>query len=196
VIVEGLPHTQAAVPLATHMHAGESRAHGTRSVLHRLQVAKRLYLAGAPDHLLAAGAMHDLIEKTAMSASEPRERFRARITELVLAVSDDGRIAGYAKRKAALRRQLPSAGGGALTLFAADKPSKFGELRREAALDPGPASATAGAARASRARRVRHYQRSLALLEERLPDSSLAQELHDELAALSLERAMPGGWQP
>jgi (p)ppGpp synthase/HD superfamily hydrolase len=124
------------VAFATRMHAGKLRADGTRFVLYPLEVATRLYLAGAPDHLIAAGVMHDLIEKTAVGASELRERFGARITELVLAVSDDGRIAGYAKRKAALRRQVSGAGDEALTLFAADKLSKLGELRREAAVDP------------------------------------------------------------
>jgi hypothetical protein len=38
-----------------------------------------------------------------------------------------------------------------------------------------------------------HYQRSSALLEERQPESPLVRELHDELAALPCERAMPEG---
>jgi hypothetical protein len=71
--------------------------------------------------------MHGLMEKTDVSASDLRERFGPRITELVLAVSDDDRIAaGYAKRRAALRRQVSGAGDEALTLFAADKLSKAG----------------------------------------------------------------------
>lgn len=48
----------------------------------------------------------------------------------MLAVSDDDRITGYAKRKAALRQQVAGGGEEALTLFAADKLSKLRELRR------------------------------------------------------------------
>jgi hypothetical protein len=190
---EGLPQTQAAVAFATRMHAGQRRADGTPFMLHPLEVAGRLYLAGAPDHLVAAGVLHDLIEKTDVCASELRELFGSRISELVLAVSDDDRIAGYAKRKAALRRQVSEAGEEALTLFAADKLSKLGELRREPVGDPGAAAATAGPVRDLRARRLRHYQRSLTMLEERQPESPLVRELHDELAAFKRERAISGG---
>jgi (p)ppGpp synthase/HD superfamily hydrolase len=96
----GLPQTQAAVAYARRMHAGQRRADGTPFILHPLEVATRLYFIGAPDHLIAAGALHDVIEKAGVSASDLRERFGYRITELVLAVSDDDQITGYAKRKA------------------------------------------------------------------------------------------------
>lgn len=92
-----------------------------------------LYHAGAPDHVVAAGAMHDLIEKTDVRAADLRERFGHRITDLVCAVSDDERIAGYASRKAALRQKVAGAGEEALNVFAADKLSKLRELRRKTA---------------------------------------------------------------
>ena len=66
-----------------------------------------------------------------MSASDLRERFGHWMSGLVLAVSDDDRITGYANRKAALRQQVSGAGEEALSLFAADKLSKLRELRRE-----------------------------------------------------------------
>jgi (p)ppGpp synthase/HD superfamily hydrolase len=190
--VKGLPQTELAIPYAERMHAGQRRADGTPFILHPLEVASLLYYAGAPDHLVAAGVMHDLIEKTDASAADLLERFGPRITGLVLAVSDDDRIAGYAKRKAALRQHVAGAGGDALTLFAADKLSKLHELHRDTAVD-SEASAAPRRARELRARRLRHYQRSLALLEERLPESPLVRELRDELAALLRERAMLAG---
>jgi hypothetical protein len=108
----------------------------------------------------------------------------------VLAVSDDDRIDGYAKRKAALRRQVAGAGDEALALFAADKLSKLRELRRETALDRENARPS-GRVRELRARRLRHYERSLALLEERLPDSPLVRDLRDELSvSLRAHRAV------
>lgn len=63
------------------------------------------------------------------------------------------------------------------------------ELRREAAIDPA-SSGTTGRIRELRARRLKHYQRSLALLAERLAESPLVQELRDELASLVRERTI------
>jgi hypothetical protein len=145
--------------------------------------------AGAPDHLVAAGVLHDVLEKAAVSESELAKRFGGRVARLVAAVSDDDRIDAYGKRKAALRRQVAGAGEEALTLFAADKLSKLRELRREAVanLDQGTP------ARRLRARRLRHYQRSLALLEERLPHSPLVPALRDELRAYLRQRAVSAG---
>jgi hypothetical protein len=188
----GLPQTRAAVAYAERMHDGQLRADGTPFILHPLEVASLLYYSGAPDHLIAAGVMHDLLEKTGVSASDLRERFGPRITALVLAVSDDARIASYADRKAALRQQVSGAGEGALMLFAADKLSKVRELRREAAADSLDGAKPASG-RELRARRLKHYHRSLALLEERLPEAPLVLELRDELAALQHERATLAG---
>jgi (p)ppGpp synthase/HD superfamily hydrolase len=172
------------------MHAGDRRADGTPFILHPLEVASLLCDSGAPDHLIAAGVMHDLIEKAGVRESDLQRRFGPRITRLVLAVSDDDRIDGYAKRKAALRRQVAGAGDEALALFAADKLSKLRELRRETALDRENARPS-GRVRELRARRLRHYERSLALLEERLPDSPLVRDLRDELSvSLRAHRAV------
>ncbi len=190
--VKGLPQTQAAIAYADRMHAGQRRTDGTPFMLHPLEVASLLYSAGAPDHVIAAGAMHDLIEKTDATASDLLERFGERITTLVLAVSDDERISGYATRKAALRRQVAGAGEEVLSLFAADKISKLRELRRETATD-SEAGGASGRVRELRARRLRHYQRSLALLEERLPGSPLVREFCAELGTLAGGGAMLAG---
>lgn len=185
--VERLPLTRAALTYAEDMHAGQTRPDGSPFILHPLEVASLLYDAGAPDHLVAAGALHDLIEKTDVTASDLQARFGARITALVLSVSDDDRIRGYASRKAALRQQVADAGDEALALFAADKLSKLRELRRETSAGPGDGAARG---REPRARRLRHYQRSLALLEERLPQSPLVGQLRLELQSFLRERAV------
>jgi (p)ppGpp synthase/HD superfamily hydrolase len=126
--------------------------------------------------------MHDLVEKADVSASDLQERFGPWVTNLVLAVTDDQRIAGYAARKAALRHQVASAGEEALALFAADKISKLRELNRETA---DVAAASAGRRRIRElTRRLKHYRRSLALLEERIPDSPLVRTLRNELSVL------------
>jgi len=185
----GLPQTRAAVEFAERAHAGQRRSDGTAFVRHPLEVASLLCHAGAPDHVIAAGALHDVVEKADVRAIELRECFGLRITDLVLAVSDDDRIRGYAERKAALRAQVAGAGDEALTLFAADKLSKLRELRREAAVDRDQRGAPTPLPE-MRARRLRHYQRSLAMLEERLPDSPLVSALRDELSLFRHERSV------
>ena len=181
---EHLPQTSAAAAYAERKHAGQHRSDGTPFIQHPLEVATLLYYAGAADHVIASGLLHDVIEKAAVSASELQARFGPRITALVLAVSDDDSIDGYARRKAALRHQVAGAGQEALALFAADKLSKLRELRRETMANrPTPI-------RGLRARRLRHYQRSLALLQERLPESPLVRDLRDELDRFLRERAM------
>jgi HD domain len=183
------PVGERAVAYAERMHAGQTRSDGSPFILHPLEVASLLHDAGAPDHLVAAGVLHDVIEKTDVTSSDLRAQFGPEITALVVSVSDDDRITGYATRKAALRQQVAGAGDDALTLFAADKLSKLRELGRETSprSSGGP---TPGRPREPRARRLKHYQRSLALLEERLPQSPLVAALRDELQSFLGERTL------
>ncbi len=187
-VAGGLPQTKAAVACAERLHLGQRQGDGTPYLLHPLEVARLLRDAGAPDHLIAAGVLHDVLEKSDVRESDLRIRFGARITDLVLAVSDDDRIPAYDRRKAALRQQVASAGDDAMALFAADKLSRLRELRRETALD-SEGGHTAARVRTLRAHRILHYQRSLAMLEERLPESSLVRDLRHELDAFMGEPA-------
>jgi (p)ppGpp synthase/HD superfamily hydrolase len=59
-----LPQTEAAVAYAERLHAGQRQGDGTPYLLHPLEVASLLHDAGAPDHLIAAGALHDVLEKS------------------------------------------------------------------------------------------------------------------------------------
>ena len=186
--VRRLPLVRRALAYAETMHAGQSRPDGSPFILHPVEVALLLHDADAPDHLVAAGLLHDVIEKTGATSWDVQARFGPAITALVVSVTDDDRISGYATRKAALRHQVAGAGEEALTLFAADKLSKLRELRRETAVQ-NAAAPVSGRSREPRARRLRHYQRSLALLEERLPQSPLVAQLRDELKGFLRERA-------
>jgi (p)ppGpp synthase/HD superfamily hydrolase len=124
--------------------------------------------------VIAAGVLHDTLEKTDATAYDIHARFGRRVGDIVCAVSHDPGIPGYSRRKAALRDQVARAGDGALAVFAADKLSKVRELR----LDDGSGIKVRG-------RRLRHYRVSLAMLQERLPDSPLVAALATELDALS-----------
>ena len=177
---EGLAKTRAAFDYAQKLHAGQSRKdEGGPFILHPREVASLLYAAGATDHVIAAGALHDVIEKTPADALDLRARFGSRVAALVVAVSEDRHIAGYSARKAALRGQASDAGEEALMVFAADKVSKVRELRR------------AGGEGRPRKRRLVHYRQCLTLLQERLPDSPLVAQLDAELERVLHESREP-----
>jgi hypothetical protein len=165
---------------------------GAPFITHLWEVASLLYAAGAAHHVIAAGFLHDVIEKTPATVFDLRRRFGTPIATLVLAVSEDADIRGFTERKGALRRRVGDAGDEALMLFAADKVSKTRELR----LEVGRLSRRA---RADRKRKLAHYERCLALLEERLADSPLVDQLSIELTRVrqgrrGLSGRRFGGW--
>jgi (p)ppGpp synthase/HD superfamily hydrolase len=175
---QSFPKTLAALSYAQRLHAGQRRqADGAPFILHPLEVCCLLYRAEAPDHVIAAGVLHDTIEKTEATGADLREHFGSRVAALVLAVSEDQRITGYARRKAALREQVTRAGHDALLLLAADKISKVRELNLEMTQTrPQPA----------RLSRLAHYRQCLQLLEEHLSESPLVTQLRTQLDKSSL----------
>ena len=173
-----LPNTRAALTYAERQHAGQRRAaDGAPFIVHPNEVAGLLYRAGAPDDVIAAGLLHDTIEKTDANAADLQARFGLRIATIVLAVSEDPRITGYPERKAALRDQVARAGHDALMVLAADKIAKVRELKLEIA----QRRAHTAPVSCSWERRLTHYRHCLRLLEEHLPDSPLVTTLTAEL---------------
>lgn len=178
-----LPTTRAALEFAEREHAGQLRSSdGAPFIEHPIEVSRLLHRAGAPDHVIAAGILHDVLEKTDVTTADLRAQFGLRVSRLVAAVSEDERIGGYVRRKAALRQQAAVAGSEALMVFAADKISKVGELRaaigqavhRREPLDPSLV----------RPRRLIHFRHCVGMLEERFGDSPLVSRLRAELAGL------------
>ena len=167
------PTARAAFAYAERLHAGQLRAvDGAPFILHPIEVATLLYEDGAPDDVVAAGVLHDTLEKTDATAYELSARFGRRVGDIVRAVTDDGRIVGYSRRKAALREQVSSAGRDALTVLAADKVAKVREL------------GLAGGSMTSVDReKLTHYRRCLVLLQEHIPGHALVIALQHELEA-------------
>src|SRR5215475_10086439 len=161
--------TQAALVYAERLHDGQLRAvDGAPFLAHPVEVASLLYDSGARDDVVAAGLLHDTLEKTDADAYELSARFGRRVGEIVRALTEDQRIAGYARRKAALRDQLAHSDHDALNVFAADKISKVRELQ---------VADMAGSPVSHRRRKLTHYRRSLAMLQERIPESALVARL-------------------
>jgi (p)ppGpp synthase/HD superfamily hydrolase len=189
-LVARRPRTKAALSFAELKHAGQRRKFdGAPFIEHPVEVASLLCDAGAHDDVIAAGILHDTLEKTSTDIAELRERFGSRTAGLVAAVSEDESIAGYATRKAALRRQVEAAGPEAMMVFAADKVSKVRELSVE---PPGSEAARlAATVSRTRQRRLIHYRRCLELLERHLTNSTLVDQLRAELELRSAVPARP-----
>jgi hypothetical protein len=101
----------------------------------------------------------------------------------VQAVSEDETIPGYRRRKAARRQQVAAAEPEALTVFAADKVSEARELRATistADRQPKPVNASLFPPP-----RLAHFRHCLGMLEERLGDSPLVEQLRAELFGLT-----------
>ena len=178
-----MPKARAAIAYGQQQHEGQRRSFGRAPFIeHPLEVGVLLFGVGARDDVVAAGILHDAIEKCDADPSELRDRFGGTVAELVVAVSEDETIPRYRERKAALRRQVAAAGTDAQMIFAADKVSKVRELRLAIARctrrgeQPDPSLL--------RPRRLHHYQRCLGMLEGALGGSLLLEQLRVELVRL------------
>lgn len=179
--LHGLPTALKAFMFARVAHREQRReSDAARFIIHPLEVASLLHNTGHPDHVVAAGILHDTIEDSAATVETIRARFGAEVAEIVEAMSEDSSIADFEERKAALRRQIGALGPDASAVYAADKVTKVRELRSRAArgegvLDPQHASAQ---------EKLGHYVASLAMLEQGSPEHPLVRQLRFELEIL------------
>ena len=179
--LEDLPLATSALALARERHAGQRRAADLAPfVLHPLEVAALLYTTGAPDHVVAAGMLHDILENTDTDSADIEVRCGRRVSDLVEAVSENPRIRDQRARKAALRSQVRDASVEAALVFAADKISKIRELRLR--MVSGELEEVS--------EKLEHYRGSLAVVEEAAAGHPLVELLRFELEALE---ALPPG---
>ena len=172
----GLPLTRDALEFARARHEGQRREVDDQPfVLHPLEVARLLRDCGYPDHVVAAGALHEVLEDTETEIEELEARFGVDVAQLVGSLTDDASIEDDQERRAALRLQVAQAGETAAAVFAADKVSKARELRLKAAR---------GRIGDRERMKLEHYEESLDMLETALPGHELVTQLRQELAAL------------
>jgi (p)ppGpp synthase/HD superfamily hydrolase len=182
----GFPKTQLALAYADLAHAGQRRAiDGAPFVYHPIEVASILYRSGAPDRVIAAGALHDTLEKTSTQLEDLERRFGRSVAAIVLALTEDARITDYDRRKKRLGTQVVRAGRETMTVFAADKISKTRELEQLDASEP---------LSDENARKLAHYGHCLTLLEQHLADSPLVGQLRSALARRRLLAAGPADY--
>ena len=124
-----LPIAQAALRFASARHADQYReSDGAPFIVHLIEVASLLRRDGQPDEIIAAGLLHDVLEKSATTNGELDRRFGARIARIVASVSDDPSLGDYTARKRELRGRVAQADPGTCAVFAADKIAKVREL--------------------------------------------------------------------
>jgi (p)ppGpp synthase/HD superfamily hydrolase len=171
-----LPMARAALEFASARHANQYReVDHAPFITHPIEVGGLLQCHGWPDEVVAAGLLHDVLEKTATTRAEVRRRFGVRIARLVESVSDDPAIGDYAARKCELRDRVAHAGPDTCAIFAADKISKV----REVALLPAEQLDEAKART-----EFAHYHASREVLRRVAPELALVALLDAELDRL------------
>ena len=125
----GLPAARAALRFARARHAGQHREiDHALFIAHPIEVGRLLRGDGQSDEIIAAGLLHDILEKTATTSAELHRRFGPHIARVVESVSDDPSIGDYRSRKRDLRDRVAQADPGTRAVFAADKIAKVREL--------------------------------------------------------------------
>ena len=169
----GLPVAQAALRFAQARHAGQYREIDHAPFIdHPIEVGRLLCCYGQPEEVIAAGLLHDLLEKTATTGAELERRLGPRIARLVQSVSDDPSVTEYESRKRELRHRVAQAGPDTRAVFAADKIAKVGEL----ALLP-----TERLREPTVRAKLRHYRASLEMLHRAAGELGLVDLLDAEL---------------
>ena len=151
-----------------------------------MEVGDLLHAAGFDERLVAAGLLHDAVERGQLSEADLRAEIDDDICALVMALTEDATIEPFARRKEALREQVRAGGTGAVTIFAADKLSDIRGLARGVVGSEGSIEARMGT---SVEAMTRHYEDSVRTIETTHPSCPFIPELRAELDALGLATA-------
>ncbi len=144
-------------------------------------MATLLHQAGFDDELVAAGLLHDAVERGTLTEQRLHDEMGDAIWSLVLAVTEDSSIESFAERKEGLREQVRAAGERAMTIFAADKLSDIRGLQRGIDRFGDSLEARIGTTVDAMAG---HYRESVEMIEAGQPDSTFMPTLLAELAEL------------
>lgn len=147
-------------------------------------MAELLFSAHAPDEVIAAGLLHDTVEKSDMTVEDIRVRMGSRVAAIVAAVTEDPTIRDRPARKRALSAQVGRSDPAAALVYAADKIDKLAELRRTVARDGVEVLERPG----KRAALV-HYATSAQVVEQVLGRHPLVLRLQADLRAVAQYRS-------
>jgi len=181
--VERSELVERALATAQRAHAGEVRrgSNGRPFIDHPITVAERLAEHRRRDEVIAAGLLHDVVEKSAIGIEEVRADFGDAVGDLVAAMTEDESIPAYEDRKEEHRYRVADSGEEALAIFAADKLANVAMLR-EAYLLLGEGVGDELAVPLDL--KVFIWEADLELLFNEAPEMALTNELADELVNL------------
>jgi (p)ppGpp synthase/HD superfamily hydrolase len=124
-----------AIEFAAAAHAGQYRK-GTEVpyIVHPLNAARLLLMAGCPEHVAAAAVLHDVIEDTAYGFDDIERQFGQRIAQLVANASEPDRLASWEERKRHTIEFLSGADEETLLVAVADKLDNIRSIREDLTL--------------------------------------------------------------
>jgi (p)ppGpp synthase/HD superfamily hydrolase len=129
-VIGGSPIVRDAYDLLTSQHDGQrQRVNGRPYVEHPISVAKTVSDAGYDQELVAAALLHDIVEDSELTVDDLRERYGDRIADLVGAMTDEGEVKPYERRKALHRQRVAGGGPESVAIYAADKLDNMRALR-------------------------------------------------------------------
>lgn len=156
--------------LALEAYRANANGNAAADVEHPAITARLLYDAGCDASVVATAVLHDVIEDTGVSPALIEERMGAEVARRVRALTEDPQIAAYVDRKRELRARGIAAGREVAAVMAADKLAR----------------ATRAAGGRLRPEKLRHFQATLAELNDAYPDLPLLEPL-----AHAIERLRP-----
>lgn len=172
----------SAYELALDAHGHQPRATDRGPFLaHVVEVGGLLDAAGFDEELVAAGLLHDSVERGTLSERRLRRQMGDEVSDLVIALTEDAEISSFAARKEALRGQVRAAGTRAVTIFAADKLSDIRGLQGGIRTEGRSIEARMGTTVEAMAG---HYRDSVSMIESSDPQCTFLAGLHAELLAL------------
>jgi (p)ppGpp synthase/HD superfamily hydrolase len=180
--VAGSPLVIRAYALAAEAYRGQRRASDEAPLLaHAIEVAELLRAAGRDQNLVAAGLLHDGVERGSVTEKRLHSEMGDTVTDLVLTLTEDSSISSVAERKRALLGQVIAAGDRAVALFAADTLSTVRALRL--GLDAGRVALEERLGTSVDAA-ITGYRDSVAMIEHVAPDSEFLGRSRSELRGM------------
>ncbi|HXS34555.1 MAG TPA: HD domain-containing protein [Solirubrobacterales bacterium] len=184
-----------ALETARRAHAGQLRrgSDGHPYIDHPVAVAEILIQNRHSDEVVAAGLLHDVVEKSDIEIGEVRERFGDIVGDLVEALTEDETIADYEERKDEHRRRVAMADPAALAIFAADKLTNVVMLREAYALI---AEGVSDELAVSLDLKIYIWEADLEMLFEEAAGMALTDEFADQMVGLWGDRFRAVGSSP
>ncbi len=177
-----------AYALAAEAQLEQRRASDQAPLLvHSIEVAELLHDTGYDQTMVAAALLHDAVERGSLAESRLRAALGDRVSDLVMALTEDAKVGSFPDRRRALRKRVEAAGSRATAIFAADVLCNIRELHRGADSQVDELAARSGTTPEGL---LADYRESVAMVERIEPESPFVGRLRAELGGLPAQTAV------